>query len=122
MNQDVPQPTTATRSPSRGSRPWDRAATSTARRQQSGCDISSAWTSGWRSMGLLERSAGQAAVDLPVEEQVDDHDGNHGDGQGGEEGAPVALVALAGQQRGDALGEHRLLGGQELREDELVEL
>src|SRR5512133_2129893 len=98
MNQDVPQPTTATRSPSRGSRLWDSAATSTARRQQSGCDISSAWTNGCRSMGtpypsgarsnvaLLERAAGQAGLDLPVEQQIDDHHRDDGDGQGGEQG------------------------------------
>ena len=48
MNQEVPQPTTATRSSLRGS-PWDRAATATARRQQSGCELSSAWMNGSRS-------------------------------------------------------------------------
>src|SRR5687767_15262826 len=124
MNQDVPQPTTATRSPIRGSSAWERAATSTALLQQRGCEPISLWMKGSRSMGtrLLERGAGQAGLDLPVEEQVDDHHGDHGDGEGGEQRPPVALVALAGQQGGDALGEHRLLGRQERRQDELVEL
>src|ERR1700734_2534641 len=38
MNQDVPQPTTATRSPGAGSSPATSPATAAARRQQSGCE------------------------------------------------------------------------------------
>src|SRR5882724_4915106 len=42
MNHDVPQPTTATRSPRRGSSPATSGASRAARRQQSGWDASSA--------------------------------------------------------------------------------
>jgi hypothetical protein len=42
MNQDVPQPATATRSPLAGSAPATSAAIAAACRQQSGCEATSA--------------------------------------------------------------------------------
>ena len=38
MNQEVPQPATATRSPGAGSRPDSSGASAAARRQQAGCE------------------------------------------------------------------------------------
>ena len=48
MNQEVPQPATATRSPGAGRRPATSAASPAARRQQSGCEaISDSMLPAW---------------------------------------------------------------------------
>src|SRR3954453_12489303 len=59
--------------------------------------IRSAWNC------LLDRAGGHTGSDVPLERDVGDEHRQHGDREAGEQSAPVAAVALADRQGGQAL-------------------